>query len=746
MTKTTYPRPAILLPAGLLLCASATATLGDTITQTVGNLDWNAAMWGTPAAAPTSGNDYVSATGVLNNNFRISAAGTASTFLGNSLKVVSGTRALLKNQNGAIATLNGDLFLDGGRISHAPNTGPHAGTLHLNQLVVSGTGSFIDINGVSTFTIDGTLTGSGDLLLKPELTAGGTISIAGISNYTGALTVQAPVRLDFGADYTFTNSLTLQTTATLNVDKALTFTAGKLIANGVVINAGTYSGATLTALGANFVDGGGTLTVLAADTDGDGLPNYYEDQIINFDPLDAVDGYEDIAGPNNAPTTTDFDLDGRSDAAEFANGVAANQSDPTKPDTDGDGLLDGPEAAGTNNAGVATSFGPTNPNSKDSDSDGFEDFIEVRYGSNPTSGTAKPGSEVTLVNGSFEEPVVGAVGSAVGVASATVPGWTVVVNDFYVISGFDTADVNNPTGPSQGLQFATADRRAPLVDVDPATYSGGIDANMAMRQEVDLSAFATEIDAGARTFLLDFDWRDNDTADQGVVTIEFFNGAGTKLGGSSVFKTTGTAAQWVHTRHSGYPPVGTRKVRITVDAVKVQAGATSVRNIHFDNFSARLAHFDLDADGMADDWEFVYGLDPDNNSDAAGSNDTDGLSNLQEFQRGTDPNVADTDGDGINDDIEVATGTDPLDAASPGAVNVTNVVMTRDGSGVVTKVEVTVSNLVANKTYKLVRGTDLSAFPTVVDTHAATGPTGTYVDLSPPPAATSGQAFYRLED
>lgn len=744
MTKTTYPRPAILLPAGLLFCASATTSPGDTITQTVGNIDWNAAMWGTPAAVPTAGNDYVSATGVLNNTLRISAAGTASTFPGNSVKVVSGTRALLKNQNGAIATLNGNLFLEGGRISHAPNTGPHAGTLQLNQLVVSGTGSVIDINGVSTFTINGTLTGSGDLLIKPELTAGGTVSISGISNYTGALSVQAPVRLDFGADYTFTNSLTLLTTATLNVDRALTFTLGGLVANGAVIPAGTYTGATLTALGANFVDGGGTITVLPADTDADGLPNYYEDLIINFDPVDSVDGYEDVAGPNNAPTTTDFDSDGRSDSAEFAGGVTANQSDPTKPDTDGDGLLDGPEAAGTNNSNVATGFGPTNPNSKDSDADSFDDFIEVRYGVNPNSGTAKPGAEVPVVNGSFEEPAAGAAGSAVAVSSGTVPGWTVAANDFYVIAGLDFADANNPAAPSQGLQFATADRRAPLVDVEASAYAGGVDASMGIRQEVDLSSLATEIDGGARTLLLDFDWRDNDTADQGVITLEFLNGSGTKLGASAVFSTTGTAAAWVHTRHIGYPPVGTRKVRITAQANKVQAGATSVRNIHFDNFSARLVHFDLDADGMADDWELSKGFDPDSNSDAAANSDTDGLSNLQEFQHGADPYAADSDGDGLNDDVEVAAGTNPLDAVSPN-LRITNTVLTKDGSGAVTKVEVSVSGLIAGRTYNLVRSTDLGGFPTTVDTHAAVGTSDTFVDLSPLPAGTSKQAFYRLE-
>src|SRR5262249_9001801 len=45
--------------------------------------------------------------------------------------------------------------------------------------------------------------------------------------------------------------------------------------------------------------------------------------------------------------------------------------------------------------------------------------------------------------------------------------------------------------------------------------------------------------------------------------------------------------------------------------------------------------------------------------------DGDGLTNLQEYQHGTDPNNPDTDGDGIPDGMEVAQGTNPLDPKDP---------------------------------------------------------------------------------
>jgi len=73
---------------------------------------------------------------------------------------------------------------------------------------------------------------------------------------------------------------------------------------------------------------------------------------------------------------------------------------------------------------------------------------------------------------------------------------------------------------------------------------------------------------------------------------------------------------------------------------------------------------DTDGDGMSDDWEQTYGLNPNDPADAAQDIDGDGLTNLQEFGRQTDPRNADTDGDGIRDGLEVQTGSDPSDPAS----------------------------------------------------------------------------------
>ncbi len=92
-------------------------------------------------------------------------------------------------------------------------------------------------------------------------------------------------------------------------------------------------------------------------------------------------------------------------------------------------------------------------------------------------------------------------------------------------------------------------------------------------------------------------------------------------------------------------------------------------------------------DGIPDDWKVAHGLDPNDPYCALEDPDNDGLTNLEEYQNGTDPHnpdtdgdglsdgdevhlyhtnplLWDTDGDGISDGVEVQTGSDPLDIHS----------------------------------------------------------------------------------
>ncbi|HEX2747033.1 MAG TPA: hypothetical protein VHM91_03460 [Verrucomicrobiales bacterium] len=64
---------------------------------------------------------------------------------------------------------------------------------------------------------------------------------------------------------------------------------------------------------------------------------------------------------------------------------------------------------------------------------------------------------------------------------------------------------------------------------------------------------------------------------------------------------------------------------------------------------------DADHDLMSDEWEAAHGLNTTLN-DSALDADTDGLTNLQEYRRRTDPQDSDTDNDGLADGVETATG------------------------------------------------------------------------------------------
>ena len=67
---------------------------------------------------------------------------------------------------------------------------------------------------------------------------------------------------------------------------------------------------------------------------------------------------------------------------------------------------------------------------------------------------------------------------------------------------------------------------------------------------------------------------------------------------------------------------------------------------------------DTDSDGMDDAWETAYFGDL--TQTATGDNDSDQLSNLDEYLYGTAPNNTDTDGDGMNDKTEIDNHYNPL--------------------------------------------------------------------------------------
>jgi hypothetical protein len=130
-----------------------------------------------------------------------------------------------------------------------------------------------------------------------------------------------------------------------------------------------------------------------------------------------------------------------------------------------------------------------------------------------------------------------------------------------------------------------------------------------------------------------------------------------------------------------------------IDGIRVigtEGGTASGGFIGVSELAALAAGGDSDRNGLPDDWERLHfnRIGVDANADP----DADGLTNLDEYKDGTDPQLADTDGDGLNDGAEVKTyRTDPkkpdtdADTVSDGAevlqYHSNPLVMDSDGDG-----------------------------------------------------------------
>jgi hypothetical protein len=154
---------------------------------------------------------------------------------------------------------------------------------------------------------------------------------------------------------------------------------------------------------------------------------------------------------------------------------------------------------------------------------------------------------------------------------------------------------------------------------------------------------------------------------QGTTLTATLTSDGTPLAGKTVTwtRTAGALSAASGTTDSS----GQVSVTYTAPAVSTQTTVTVTASFAGDNqyqsssgnsSGTVTAAVDTDGDGMPDNWETQYGLNPNDPDDADDDLDNDNLANLGEYQKGTDPSDSDTDNDEMPDGWEAANSLDPL--------------------------------------------------------------------------------------
>ena len=163
----------------------------------------------------------------------------------------------------------------------------------------------------------------------------------------------------------------------------------------------------------------------------------------------------------------------------------------------------------------------------------------------------------------------------------------------------------------------------------------------------------------------------------------------TYAGGTSQDITSASAGTLYNVSNPGIASVSSNGLVTAVSSgtVVIQAvneGAQGIINIQV--VLAGTSH-----GGIPDDWAIAHGLDPNDPAMPFEDPDHDGLTNLQEFQNGTDPHNPDTDGDGLTDGQEVL-----IYHTSP-------VLISTDGTGIPDGIEVQTGTLGATLAQKLAK-------------------------------------------
>ena len=416
---------------------------------------------------------------------------------------------------------------------------------------------------------------------------------------------------------------------------------------------------------------------VGTDEDQDGLPDTFEQGIIDADPNDEVSGLEDVSD------VTDFDNDGVSDAAEHAaqtdpidsdsdddgsddGAEAAAGTDPLDEDSDNDGLLDGVET-GTGIFVDANNTG-TDPLNNDTDGDLTFDGQEVDSGFDPNDPASAP--EISLANHVPERvlyrrtdnlPAADFTGALPENVDQLAPFGELDQPDSFIIEGIDVD--REPGGLGTDLlgdnhdiayvfQFydedgifsftENYDDRVKIV-ATPIAAATNLNPRGNDQQHTDTAwnvrTFANFDFGGGGWFNVDI-WLTEDgggaqsAADIGFGYYNDFSTSTANFGGIGYTSVFGIS--------SGAP------------AVFDTDGAGLSWGVYLDSFDPSI---DTDGDGIPDGYEEQFFPGDLTQLSGAGDFDSDGSTDLEELTNRTDPTNDDSDDDGLLDGVESGTGT-----------------------------------------------------------------------------------------
>jgi len=460
---------------------------------------------------------------------------------------------------------------------------------------------------------------------------------------------------------------------------------------------------------------------LLSDTDGDSISDYEEINTTNTDPTlydtdgDGLNDYEEIYEYLTDANNIDSDNDSISDGEEVVEGIDTYITNPNSNDTDNDGLLDNEEVditftdptdADTDNDSIndfeeiilGSDMYITDPNNPDTDDDDLEDGLEITLGTSPIdfdsdSDGVSDGAEYndigtdpllpdtdgdTILDG--EEIVLGSDGYITNPLNSDTDNDD--LSDPYEIGTSNTDPTDDDTD-NDGMPdgYEVTNNLDPLVydsnedlDNDGLTnleeYENNTNPNNTDTDNDGLDDF-WEVENGTNPTIND---SDNDYDGDGLTNYQEYQ-IGTlpldpdtdndQLYDGYEHNTSYTDPLDADSDSDGIPDgyeVSNHLNPLENDA-NLDYDNDGLTNLEEYQIGTQADNPDSDSDNMPDGWERSNDLNPLVN-DSQDDPDSDDLINEDEYKYNTNPHNEDTDGDGYSDGYEVANGSDPTDPYS----------------------------------------------------------------------------------